>query len=489
MTETKNLKRILIYFLLINGLVWSLVPLLRLSLPMDTQEAIVWGKFCLWGTTKHPPFSGWIAYPFWLLFAHWDGAMYLLSQICVALGVIYIYRLARQFFDTSKAVLAALLQFGVIYYNFSSVEFNVNVVSLALWPMAAFYFWRAYNQDKWHDWLLFGVLVGLNLLNKYISGILFLSLALFVLADGGVWRLLKNIKVYAAVVLCSVIVAPHLWWLWQNDFEMWHYMASRSAGGKISAWWRHLAYPLKFLAAQILFSAPAWLTYACFRRKNKSVEPQNKTAGIFIAITAVVPVMIFMLISLISGNALKSMWGFPCLYMLGIALFYFWPIAWSNAQQRLFVRVMFGWSVLFAVAYGAQCVLTKSERFRTNCPQLAQTLVQEWQHENGGAALEYVGGDVWFSDMLTLYGGREIKPMIWLSPKNNPWFDAADFGEKGALVVATDAGEYAAYQTAYPQDLSAPRQMSVTYQNAFGKSKTKTIFYGFLRPREVENGK
>ena len=82
MTETKNLKRILIYFLLINGLVWSLVPLLRLSLPMDTQEAIVWGKFCLWGTTKHPPFSGWIAYPFWLLFAHWDGAMYLLSQIC-----------------------------------------------------------------------------------------------------------------------------------------------------------------------------------------------------------------------------------------------------------------------------------------------------------------------------------------------------------------------------------------------------------------------
>ena len=489
MTRTNDFKRILIWFLLINGIIWSLVPQLRLSLPMDTQEAIVWGKFCLWGTTKHPPFSGWLAYPFWLLFGHWDGAMYLLSQICVALGVVYIYRLARQFFDTSKAVLAALLQFGVIYYNFSSVEFNVNVVSLALWPMTAFYFWRAYTADKWRDWLMFGLLVGVNLLNKYISGILLISLALFVLADGGVWRLLKNIKVYMATVLCGVIVAPHLWWLWQNDFEMWHYMAARSAGGKISAWWRHLAYPLKFLAAQVLFCAPAWLTYLCFKRQNKGTMQQNRTASLFIAVTACAPVAIFMLISLISGNALKSMWGFPCLYMLGIALFYFWPAEWNTVRQKIFVRVMFGWSVLFAVAYGAQCVLTKSERFRTNCPQLAQQLMREWQNATHGAPLEYVGGNVWFADMLTLYGGREIKPMIWLSPKNNPWFDAADWQQKGTLVITADAGEYAAYQEEYPHDLSAPRQMSVTYQNAFGKTKTKPIFYGFLQPMEVENGK
>ena len=52
-------------FLFFNLMLWSVVPLLRLSLPMDTQEAIVWGKYSLLGTTKHPPFSGIIAYYFY----------------------------------------------------------------------------------------------------------------------------------------------------------------------------------------------------------------------------------------------------------------------------------------------------------------------------------------------------------------------------------------------------------------------------------------
>lgn len=490
MNISDELKKKFWWFLLAGGILWSLVPLLRLSLPMDTQEAIVWGKYCLWGTTKHPPFSGWLAYPFWLLFGHWDGAMYILSQICVALGVVYIYRLARLFLSQNTAILAALLQFGVIYYNFSSVEFNVNVVSLALWPMAAFYFWCAYTENKWCDWLLFGAMVGVNLLNKYISGILFLSLALFVLADGGVWRLVKNIKVYAALVVCGLILVPHLWWLYQNDFEMWHYMAARSAGGKITAWWRHLAYPLKFLLAQILFSAPAWLTYLCFSRINrKIIIQQNKTQSHFILIITVAPVAIFMLISLISGSALKSMWGFPCLYMLGIALFYFWPTDWTAQRQKCFVYIMFGWTVLFVMVYAVQCVLTKSERFQTNTRQLASRLVQVWDERTGGAPLEYVGGDVWFADIVALYGDREIKPMVWLSPKNNPWFDADDFKQKGALVVANDAGEYAVYQQQYPQNITAPQPMEVNYQNRFGKAKTKTIFYGFYEAKEIERGK
>ena len=54
-------------FLLFNLILWSIVPLLRLSLPMDTQEAIVWGKYSFLGTTKHPPFSGIIAYYFYMM--------------------------------------------------------------------------------------------------------------------------------------------------------------------------------------------------------------------------------------------------------------------------------------------------------------------------------------------------------------------------------------------------------------------------------------
>lgn len=482
--STSTLKRTFWLFLLFNAVIWSIVPLLRLSLPMDTQEAIVWGKYSLLGTTKHPPFSGWLAYPFWQLFAHWDGALYLLSQLCVALGVAYIWRLARCFLSTHTALLAALLQFGIIYYNFSSVEFNVNVISLALWPMCAFYFWRAYTQNKWTDWLLFGLFAGINLLNKYISGILLMSLALFVLADKGALKLLKNIKVYVAAIICLLVIAPHVWWLYQNNFEMWHYMAQRSSGGKITAWYRHLAYPLKFLAAQLLFCLPALLTYFIFRRRDKMPKPTtDKQNSLFIFITAVAPISIFALIGLISGSTLKSMWGFPCLYMVGIALFYFWPTDWSETKQKAFIKTMLCWTVLFAVAYTAQCLLTKSERFRLNAPQLAEQLEQKWATHTD-KPLEYVGADVWYANILALYGSHEIKPMIWLSPKNNPWFDAADFTQKGALVIANDAGEYAQYQHQLGAALSNPETLTVELKNYLGKTKQKQIYYGFYLNEE-----
>ena len=469
-------------FLVCNLVLWSLVPLWRESLPMDTQEAMVWGKFCLFGTTKHPPLSGWLAYPFWLLFNHWDGAMYLLSQIFVALGVVYIYRLAREFLSESKAVLAALLQFGIIYYNFSSVEYNVNVISLALWPMCAFYFWRGYKENKWRDWLFFGLFAGLNVLNKYACGGLFAALGLFVLFNKDARKLFKNVKVYVSAIFALGIITPHLLWLYEHDFITFAYLSERSSGGNITSFWRHFAYPLKFLGAQILFSAAALITYGVFYwRQTKEAFAGSQDKSQFLLIVGLVPLAIWLTVSLISGNALKSMWGFPCLFMVGIMLFYFLPWRVETKQAQCFVATMAVWTTLFAVAYNVQIWLTKSERFHTNCPQVAAELAQIWNNETGGAPLKYVGGDVWYSDMLALYGANEIKPMIWLNPKANSWFDAADFAQKGALVVVTDEAEYGRYQQQYGHNLSAPTQLNLTFKNYFGKTKEKQIYYGFYR--------
>lgn len=490
-----NLKKIFGYFLFGNFVLWSLMPLWRLSLPMDTQEAIVWGKYCLWGTTKHPPFSGWVAYPFWQLFGQWDGAMYILSQIFVLLGVIYIYKLARCFLNEDHAILATLLQFGITYYGFSSVEFNVNVVSLALWPMCAYYFWQAYTKDKWLDWLLFGVLVGINLLNKYVGGILLIAFGIFVISDKNIVKLIKNIKVYFAAIIALKVIAPHVWWLWQNDFEAFNYITGRSHGGNIVSFWRHLVYPLKFFGAQLLFAAPALLTYAWFERKygiNKFFKnplriknifwlecDRQRSVSLFILCMAVVPVAVFTLICLISGNAAKSMWGFPCLFMWGTALFYFIPVEFDAKAIGKFVKVMSGWVVLFALAYGLQCLLTTSLRFQTHPREVVQMLEQKWQDKTH-KPLEYVGGNVWYGNMAALYATKgEVKPMIWFSPKSNPWFDINDFEQKGALVVAEQKDEYKMYMKQYPNKITAPQTIKLELKNYFGKTKTKEIFFGF----------
>ena len=358
---------------------FSFIPLLRLSLPMDTQEAVVWGKYCLWGTTKHPPFSGWIAYDFYKMLGSKDGALYILSQLCAVCGIFYIYKLARCFFDENKAALATMLQFGIIYYHFSAVEFNVNVLSLALWPMCAYYFWQAYTKNKLTDWLLFGLTVGINLLNKYVSVLLFGSLVVFVFADKGVLRIVKNIKVYLAFIIALTVIAPHLWWMYQTDFETLNYFASRSGNGS-SAWWGHLVYPLKFLSAQILFAAAMILTYLVLYRKNADKKQnENRSEKLFIAITAIAPVCLFALTSVISGNALKSMWGFPCLFMWGVALTYFYPLNINEKIQQKLPMVMCVWVSLFAVGYAMQCLLTTSPRFTTDVKKFSARMEQKWK--------------------------------------------------------------------------------------------------------------
>ncbi len=483
--KMSNIKQRFIYFLMANLLLWSIVPLLRESLPMDTQEALMWGKYCFLGTTKHPPFSGWLAYGFWDLLTQWDGAMYLLSQLCVLLGVFYIFRLAKEFVGQTKAVLAALLQFGIIFYNFSSVEYNVNVVSLALWPMCAFYFWRGYTQNKLSDWLLFGIFAGVNLLNKYVSGLLLVAIGLFILLHP---KTLKNYRLYIAGFIALAIVAPHLWWLWQNDFAPFEYLSHRSEQGKFTSQWRHLAYPLKFIGAQILFSAAAWLTYLVLYKINKKEKfVGDKEKSQFLLIVGLLPLLTWFLIGIITGSTLKSMWGFPCLFLLGTMLFYFFPIQIGEKQILQVFRTMAVWTVVFAIAYAAQIILTKSERFHSDCRQIARQMTRIWKAETGGKPLEYVGGNEWFTNMTAIYGEDKPKPMIWLNPKANSWFDANDFASKGALVVASNAGEYAVYQKAHEGKVSPARILPLTYKNYLGKTKTKNMFYGFYNLKEAAN--
>lgn len=468
--------------------------MLRLSLSMDTQEAMVWGKYCLWGTTKHPPFSGWVAYGWYVLFGQSDKMMYVLSQIFVALGVVYIYKLARCFLDKTRAIVAAALQFCIIYYGYSTPEYNVNVVSVGLWPVCAYYFWLGYTQNRWRDWLLFGALVGLNLLNKYVSAMLLAALGIFVISDRNIIKLIKNIKIYGAILVAILFVAPHIWWLWQNDFEAFKYIAQRNHGGSITSFWRHLIYPLKFLGAQILFAAPALLTYMWFWRKECSANKQTElSSGVenvatsrFIFCTALIPAVMFAVICLLSGNAAKSMWGFPCLFMWGIALVYFLPLKIDEKAANKLLNAVFVWVTLFAIAYGVQCFVTTSQRYRTEVRQVAASLERKW-HERTDKPLEYVGADVWFGDIMALYASHEIKPMIWMRPQNNPWFAQADFEQKGALLIATDGGEYAHYRALYGAKVSAPKKMLLEFKNYFGKTKTKEVLYGFYEPWEVTN--
>lgn len=449
---------------------------------MDSIEAISWGMYCDLGTNKHPPLSGWLAHLFYNVIGFQTPyAIYFLSQLCVLVGFIYIYRLARGFLSKDRSVFAVMLLEGVIYYGFSAIEYNVNVVSLALWPMCVFYFYRALKKGEWKDWALTGILAGLNLFNKYTSGILLFSMAFFMLYNQNARQKLKSLKPYFAALICFVVILPHLWWIYLNDFSSLSYFIGRSSKGGFEnfALLKHIVYPIKFAGAQVLFCLFSLIIYFAAQFKEKRLQVKaTRTQKDFILIMGLMPVCLMVVISFILGIKLKSMWGFPCAYMLGILAFVFYPFKLTDTFKKKLYFGVYGVMIWLFLAQALIICLNKSDKFQLDAKNFGQKVASIWYEQNGKKPLEYVAGDVWWANNVALFAPSKPKPIIWGDLKKNPWIDGDDAAQKGALVLTSDKEEYNSIRKKM-KFVSAPTVLEVTVQNRFGKKKKKQIYYGF----------
>ena len=157
-------------FLIIHITVWSLLPLVRDLLPIDAMEGIIWGGLFDFGTHKHPPLSGWLVYAFYNIFGQSDFAVYLLGQIFVVIGFVYLYRLGKIFLkDSVKAALSVMIMEGCVCYSYLSIAdgFNPNFILYATFPMITYYFYNCLTKNKMTDWLLMGFCMGMSFLAKY----------------------------------------------------------------------------------------------------------------------------------------------------------------------------------------------------------------------------------------------------------------------------------------------------------------------------------
>lgn len=484
----KNLlKNNFVTFLIVHFLVWSGIPQLRPSLPMDSIEAIMWGRYCDWGTNKHPPLSGFPASWFYDWFG--SAGIYILSQVCVLFGFIYIYKLAKCFLEEKKAVLAVMVLEGVIYYGFSSMEYNVNVLSLALWPATSYYFYLAVRDGKWPHWALTGLFAGLNVMNKYVGGVLLLCMAAYMLFTSQGRAKFKTFGPYLTFAVFLAIIAPHLVWLYKHDFYVVGYFAGRAAHeASESVWWEvaeHFYFPLKFLLAQILFMLLALAVYFLTYRKAEKEASEPSAAQLqFLKFMGILPVLVFAAVSFVFGLKMKSMWGFPVMYMLGILLFVYYPFRLTERLYKKAVRSVYVVMGLLAVAATAIIVFDRSEKINFPGAVFAEKMSEIWK-KHTGSDLAYAGGEIWYVSNVALYGESNPKPVAEMKPEHNPWFSAQDIMQKGALVIFPDRSRILELRKIY-KNMSLPYEYKLEIKNKAGKVKKKTIYYGFLKP-EVKN--
>ena len=439
--------------LIINSILWVLVESFRSIISKDSMEAVIWGNLLSFGTHKHPPLSGWLAGSFYHMFGDNNIGVYVLGVTCVLIGLIYIYKLATQFLDTKKAICSSLILTSCFYYSFHIFydNFNCNVISMALWPIMTYYFYKALKFDRIKHWIIFGLLAGLSFMAKYQVVFLFLGMFIYMLCFEKKYFVKKNL--YVSILIGSIIILPHIIWLFQNDFFSLLYFVGRThsaadEGVKISIISR-LMFSVKFFLDQILALAPCLALYSFLILKEKKVafdsHKNNIKDKFFILLIGLLPILIIGSTGIFTASRVVGAWGATMVGWFGIILFYFFPVELKDNTYKFFVKCAIVFMLLWQVAMLIFVLVQTKIDMAYPQQQIMQNFNNIWFNKTGKTELKYVAGETNYTFPFELYYNKNQahKPKVILDTYGhaNPWINAIDVVNSGVIVFGNNEDE------------------------------------------------
>ncbi len=436
-------------FVLLHLALWTLLPwLTSFNVPLDVIEGYAWGREWLIGTYKHPPMQSWWLEILAVLTGRAEWAHFLASQIAVAVAFWAVWRTGRRLSGDTKALLGVLLLEGVAYYNFTSPEFNPNVLQLPFWALAGWSFHRAVKENRWFDWALLGVWMAAGIYAKYImllfAGILF-ALLVFTAEGRKRWR---SFGPYLALAACFLLLAPHLHWLITHDFLPFTYAQSRTS--EATAWYQRLTFPLAFTGAVALALAPMiFLVFVLSGKRPtlvpKSLRPLPAFDRHFLHAVALGPFIVLLLLSALIGFRPRDMWG-ACLWnFIGLWSVTFIVNPLSLERLRFFA---YAWGGVFLLGLAAIVVSNIFGIYATHAPlrvqfpgrALTESIVSEWQKDEPGTFPSYIIGDTWLAGNVAFYApaaSAHTRPRVFImaDPVISPWIDAKGLERNGGILL------------------------------------------------------
>ncbi len=409
------------------------------NLPLDVIEGYVWGKEWLIGTYKHPPMQAWILESVYDLTGRARWAPYLASQLAVVAAFWAVWQTGRRIAGEPAGLVGALLLEGIIYYNFTSPEFNPNVLQLPFWALAGWSFHKAVTDNKIRDWLLLGLWGAAGMYSKYSTGLFLLVLGLSMLAHRDGRKRLTCAGPYLAVTTLVILFLPHLWWLFQNNFQPLDY-----AQGRLEQHGDHHSAAITttlMVAGQIIALLFATLLFVTLydRRSAPSRTPSPSFDRIFLTFAAFGPFVAMFCMSLIFGYHIRDMWQTPFWNFIGLwAVVFLRPALTPHALRRFGLA----WGLVFSLGlllFVANTVLAPFVTHKTNRmifpgSNLSELIVNQW-HERLHTPLRYVIGDPWPAGNIAWYA--DDRPHVYIDNDQSisPWVNPDDLRKSGGIIV------------------------------------------------------
>jgi len=474
-------------FLFVHVVFWVLLPYFSRSIAhYDSTEALAWGLTWEWGTNKHPPLSGWLAEAFFRLLGDPDLAVYLLGQICVAAALIYIRRLALGYVEPTAAFFAALFLEGTIYYNFSAIQYNVNVLSLALVPAAIYYFWRAAQTGRPGLWLAAGLAGGLALLTKHTDVFFLLALGIWLAATPLGRKRLKTPWPWLAALGAILVFLPHLAWLAHYDFLPLSYAQDKAREAAALSLSGRVEEPLRIFLAQFGNAAASLGLWAWLYLKTPRAERGSwRRPEAFLFCAGILPLGFLLAAIGLLGLQASTKWAYAFLGYGPLLLFYCLSATPPPALRRK--ALVLTYAVLAAFGTGVTIKNLAFTAATTNVEgrALAGTLKAAWSEAVDGAPFRYVGGDTHLVSRLSTYLPERPRPVWAMDLRVTVWEDENAVRAAGVLALAFSEKEYQAYRDRWP-GLPAPRRLDWPFRAPWSRKEAiLAIYYGILAPPGV----
>lgn len=392
--ERNALKALAVYVVLWT--VYGTIAKGSQGLHYDMTEVIAWSRDLSFGYLKHPPLAAAVVWLWFSVFPLAEWSYYLLAMLMQAIALWFAWRISADYLTVEKRVVGLALLTLIPFFNFHALKFNVNTVLMPVWAATTFWFLRSYVTRGAGYAALAGIGAAACMLGKYWSVFLLAGLALVVLIDGRRWAYFKSAAPWITVAVGLIALAPHLLWLWQNDFAPFGY-AMYIHGAKpftdtLKGAAGYLAGSIGYVAVPLLVVAViAWRSRANIADILWPNERERRLA----AAAFWGPFLLPVIGALTSGTELTSLWSMPAWTLLPVLLLSSAALTVAEADTRrvLVAAVVVPFAMLLASPLIAINVQRNGPAPAAAHARLLATEIERLWHQATPQPLRFVDGD------------------------------------------------------------------------------------------------
>jgi dolichol-phosphate mannosyltransferase len=245
------------------------------------------------GYLDHPPMVAWLIRLGTAAFGDSELGVRAGAVLCGTVASVFIYKLTRNLFDSSSALIALLLMQLLPFCFCSGFLMTPDAPLTATWAATLFFLERALIAGRSSAWWGVGISIGLGLVSKYTIAMLMPAAFVFMLLDHEARRWLRHWAPYAAGVLALALFTPVILWNARHEWISFAFQTSRRLAE------RHRFSLHNLLASALVLLTPVGLfTIAGALRGQKSAAPHEQRARRFLLVSVLLPFSVYFLFSL-----------------------------------------------------------------------------------------------------------------------------------------------------------------------------------------------